>query len=39
MALWRESIFAFLARVAEPPGTFFRLPEGRVVELGMRVAI
>ncbi len=39
MALWRETIFAFLARIAEPPGTFFRLPEGRVVELGMRVAI
>ncbi len=39
MALWRETLFAFLARVAEPPGTYFRLPEGRVVELGMRVAI
>ncbi len=39
MALWREALFAFLSRVAEPPGTYFRLPEGRVVELGMRVAI
>ncbi len=39
MALWRETLFAFLSRVAEPPGTYFRLPEGRVVELGMRVAI
>ena len=39
MALWRETLFAFLSRVAEPPGTYFRLPVGRVVELGMRVAI
>ncbi len=39
MALWRESLFSVLSRVAEPPGTFFLLPEGRVVELGMRVAI
>lgn len=39
MALWRETLFAFLSRIAEPPGTYFRLPEGRVVELGMRVAI
>jgi KUP system potassium uptake protein len=39
MALWRETVFAFLSKVAEPPGTYFRLPEGRVVELGMRVAI
>jgi len=39
MALWRESLFAFLSKVAEPPGTYFHLPEGRVVELGMRVAI
>jgi KUP system potassium uptake protein len=39
MALWRETLFAFLSKVAEPPGTYFHLPEGRVVELGMRVAI
>jgi KUP system potassium uptake protein len=39
MALWRENLFAFLSRIAEPPGSFFRLPEGRVVELGMRIRI
>ncbi|MEI6712961.1 MAG: potassium transporter Kup [Verrucomicrobiota bacterium] len=39
MALWREHIFAFLSRIAEPPGSFFRLPEGRVVELGVRIKI
>ncbi|MEK0445746.1 MAG: hypothetical protein RLZZ399_1067 [Verrucomicrobiota bacterium] len=39
MAVWREHLFAFLSRIAEPPGSFFRLPEGRVVELGMRIRI
>ena len=39
MAIWREHLFSFLARIAEPPGSFFRLPEGRVVELGVRVKI
>ncbi len=39
MAIWRENLFGFLSRIAEPPGSFFRLPEGRVVELGMRIKI
>lgn len=39
MAPWREHIFAFLSRIAQPPANYFRLPENRVVELGMRVRI
>ena len=39
MALWREHLFAFLSRIAQPPAHYFKLPENRVVELGMRVRI
>ena len=37
MALWRERLFAFLARNAQPATAFFELPANRVVELGMQV--
>jgi KUP system potassium uptake protein len=39
MALWREKLFAFMARNAQRPTAFFRLPANRVVELGMQVEI
>ncbi|MFN0125255.1 MAG: potassium transporter Kup [Verrucomicrobiales bacterium] len=39
MAPWREHLFAFLAKIAQPPSGYFKLPENRVVELGMRVRI
>lgn len=39
MALWREHLFAFLSKMAQAPAHFFKLPENRVVELGMRVRI
>ena len=39
MALWREHLFAFLVKIAQPPSGYFKLPENRVVELGMRVRI
>jgi len=39
MAPWRENLFAFLAKIAQPPSGYFKLPENRVVELGMRVKI
>lgn len=39
MALWRESLFAFLARnSADLPG-FYHLPLERVVEFGLRVEL
>jgi KUP system potassium uptake protein len=39
MALWREHLFKWLAQNAQPPANYFRLPENRVVELGLRVRI
>jgi KUP system potassium uptake protein len=39
MALWRERLFAFLSRNAQPATAFFRLPANRVVELGMQVEL
>jgi KUP system potassium uptake protein len=39
MALWREKLFAVMARNALRPTDFFRIPPNRVVELGMQVRI
>jgi KUP system potassium uptake protein len=39
MALWREKLFAVMARNAQRPTAFFKLPANRVVELGMQVEL
>jgi KUP system potassium uptake protein len=39
MALWRERLFAVMARNARPATAFFRLPPNRVVELGAQVEL
>ncbi|HWP35208.1 MAG TPA: potassium transporter Kup [Thermodesulfobacteriota bacterium] len=39
MARWRKALFAFLARNARPATAYFRLPPGRVVELGMQIEL
>ena len=39
MAIWREQIFAFMARNAYPATALFRLPSDRVVEVGAHIAI
>ena len=39
MALWREHLFALMARNAVRATSFFRLPPERVVELGVHVAM
>lgn len=39
MALWREMLFAAMARNAITPMSFFKLPVNRVVELGSQVEI
>jgi KUP system potassium uptake protein len=39
MARWREKLFAFLSRNAQPATAFFGLPANRVVELGMQVEL
>jgi KUP system potassium uptake protein len=39
MFMWRERLFSFMSRNAQPATAFFRLPPNRVVELGMQVEI
>ena len=39
MALWRDKLFAFMARNAARPSGFFRLPTGRVLEVAGQVEI
>ena len=39
MAIWRERLFAVMARNAGSAGTFFRLPPNRVVELGAQIEL
>jgi KUP system potassium uptake protein len=37
MMRWRKTVFAFVSRNALPATTYFGIPPGRVVELGMQV--
>ena len=37
MSGWRKALFAFVSRNALPATSYFGLPPGRVVELGMQV--
>lgn len=37
MAVWRERLFAFMARNAVPASHHYRLPSDRVVELGIQI--
>jgi KUP system potassium uptake protein len=39
MAMWRERLFAAMARNAGTAAGFFRIPDNRVIELGTRVQI
>ena len=39
MALWRDKLFAFLARNALPATAFFQIPGNRLIELGAMVEI
>jgi len=39
MALWRERVFAFLARNAQPATAFFGIPPTRVVEIGVQIEL
>jgi KUP system potassium uptake protein len=39
MSRWRKALFGFLARNARPATAYFRLPPGRVVELGMQIEL
>jgi KUP system potassium uptake protein len=39
MALWREAMYATMARNARDAADYFRLPSNRVIELGTQVEI
>ncbi|MEO8803346.1 MAG: potassium transporter Kup [Rudaea sp.] len=39
MPLWRDKLFAFLARNATPATAFFHIPGNRLIELGTQVEI
>lgn len=39
MPLWQDKLFIFLMRNAANPTDFFRIPPGRVVELGTQVSV
>jgi KUP system potassium uptake protein len=39
MAMWRERLFAFMARNAQGATAFFRIPPNRVVELGVQIEL
>jgi KUP system potassium uptake protein len=39
MSIWREQIFAVMARNAASPMTYFNIPANRVVEMGAQVEI
>jgi KUP system potassium uptake protein len=39
MALWRDQVFAVLARNARSPTSFYQLPPNRVVELGAQIRL
>ncbi|HZF54628.1 MAG TPA: KUP/HAK/KT family potassium transporter [Polyangiaceae bacterium] len=37
LSRWRKNLFAFISRNARPATSYFGLPPGRVVELGMQI--
>jgi KUP system potassium uptake protein len=39
MPLWQDRLYIFLLKNAANPTEFFRIPPGRVVELGAQVSV
>jgi KUP system potassium uptake protein len=39
MALWRERLFAAMARHARKAGDYFNIPAGQVIDLGTKIEI
>lgn len=39
LSVWREKLFAFMARNAERPTAFFKIPPNQVIEVGIQVEI
>jgi KUP system potassium uptake protein len=39
MAIWRERLFGWMMRNAQPASDFFRIPPNRVIEIGTQLVI
>lgn len=39
MPVWREKLFATMAKTAERPVNFFRIPPNQVIEVGIQIVI
>ncbi len=39
MADWRERLFSWMMRTAQPASDFFRIPPNRVIEIGTQIVI
>jgi KUP system potassium uptake protein len=39
MPLWQDHLFIFLMKNAANPTDFFKIPPGRVVELGAQITV
>jgi KUP system potassium uptake protein len=39
MAMWRERLFGWMMRNAQPASDFFRIPPNRVIEIGTQLVI
>jgi KUP system potassium uptake protein len=39
MSSWRKALFVFLSRNARQANAFFKIPPGRVVELGTQIEL
>ena len=39
MAIWREQLFAMMAKNAQNSGVFFKIPPDRVIEIGYQVEL
>ncbi len=39
MPIWQDKLFAFMMGVAANPTSFFRIPPGRVVEMGTQTTV
>jgi KUP system potassium uptake protein len=39
MWAWREGLYAFMQRNAEPSGAYFCIPVAQVVEMGIEIEI
>jgi len=39
LSRWQQSLFAVMSRVAQQPASYFQIPPGRIIELGLQVQL